>query len=100
MNLFYLLGGLGFIIWFLISILSRELIENNKKIIIGAIIVLIVLGIYVFPNYGEVVTMFFAGSFLGEYIYKKLFEKKPKIEEQKTKQEPQEEQSEKKEEDK
>ena len=95
MNLFYLLGGVGFIVWFLISILSRELIENNKKIIIGVVVVLIILGIYVFPDYGEVVTMFFAGSFLGEYVYKKLFEKKPKVKEQQNLQEQQEEHTEK-----
>jgi hypothetical protein len=97
MNLFYLLGGVGFIAWFLISILSRELIENNKKIIIGVVVVLIILGIYVFPDYGEVVTMFFAGSFLGEYVYKKLFEKKPKVEEQRNSQEQQEKHTEKEE---
>lgn len=97
MNLFYLLGGVGFIAWFLISILSRELIENNKKIIIGVVVVLIILGIYVFPDYGEVVTMFFAGSFLGEYVYKKLFEKKPKVEEQQNSQKQQEKHTEKEE---
>lgn len=85
MNLIYLIGGLGFIAWFVTSILSRSLIEENKKAIISVIVVLIVLGIYVFPNYGEMLTMFFAGCFLGEYVYKKLFEKK--VEETKEKKE-------------
>ena len=61
------------IVWILISVINRKIIEKNKKILTIASIALIIIILFLFKDFQNFIFNIFGGIFVGESFYQNIF---------------------------